>query len=63
MARVTKVAAGVAARKGKAEKKVRTTNWDSYDYLNWSPIVYFSSTYHLFIDAFIKNFQFPIQYS
>ena len=27
MARVTKVAAGVATRKGKAEKKVRTTNW------------------------------------
>jgi large subunit ribosomal protein L26e len=26
MARVSKVAAGVAARKGKAEKKVRTTN-------------------------------------
>ena len=27
MARVAKVAAGVAVRKGKAEKKVRTTNW------------------------------------
>ena len=27
LARITKVAAGVAARKGKAEKKVRTTNW------------------------------------
>ena len=27
MARVVKVAAGVAERKGKAEKKVRTTNW------------------------------------
>jgi hypothetical protein len=27
MARVVKVAAGVAARKGKAEKKIRTTNW------------------------------------
>ncbi len=27
MARVSKVAAGVAARKGKAEKKIRTTNW------------------------------------
>jgi hypothetical protein len=27
MARISKVAAGVAARKGKAEKKVRTTNW------------------------------------
>lgn len=29
MARVVKVAAGVAARKGKAEKKIRTTNWKS----------------------------------
>jgi len=37
MARVVKVAAGVAARKGKAEKKIRTTNWKfSYDYLNIS---------------------------
>ena len=26
LARITKVAAGVAARKGKAEKKIRTTN-------------------------------------
>jgi hypothetical protein len=29
MARVSKVAAGVAARKGKAEKKIRTTNWSN----------------------------------
>lgn len=37
MARVVKVAAGVAARKGKAEKKIRTTNWSlSNDYLNLS---------------------------
>ena len=30
MARVAKVASGVAARKGKAEKKVRTTNWADF---------------------------------
>jgi hypothetical protein len=41
MARISKVAAGVAARKGKAEKKVRTTNWRLYDYLSWSLTLYF----------------------
>ena len=35
LARIVKVAAGVAARKGKAEKKIRTTNCENTnDYLN-----------------------------
>lgn len=32
IARISKVAAGVNARKGKADKKIRTTNWnDSFN--------------------------------
>ena len=59
MARVSKVAAGVAARKGKAEKKVRTTNWN-HDYLNWSQEkVYFSTNYVKLIQ-FINFFLFII---
>jgi hypothetical protein len=51
MARVAKVAAGVAARKGKAEKKIRTTAWINVhnDYLNWSKKVYFFNKKYFFI--------------
>jgi hypothetical protein len=50
MARVSKVAAGVAARKGKAEKKIRTTAWNNVhnDYLNWSKKYIFSTKNNFF---------------
>ncbi len=50
MARVSKVAAGVAARKGKAEKKIRTTNWFN-SYLN----------FHICKSFFFKMFKYIVK--
>jgi len=56
MARVTKVAAGVAERKGKAEKKVRTTAW-AFEWLFKLILkVYFSTSCTLSILRLINGF-------
>ena len=55
LARITKVAAGVAARKGKAEKKVRTTAWAFIWLFKLILKVYFSTNCTLSILSLIND--------
>jgi hypothetical protein len=52
MARVSKVAAGVAARKGKAEKKIRTTNWWLFKWL--FKIIFYKKSKHFKQQTYIN---------